>query len=610
MTIDPGAAPGEARPDPDPAPAAGLPGTADAEGWRRLHPLSPVLRGGLAFIIVIGVIVANMRDWLVRIFVTDRVEGPMGGSSDEGDPVSFVVEHGWVLPAMGIAIVVILLIVLFSWIAWRFQTYRVTGDAVEARTGVLFRQHRRAPLERIQSVNLQRPLLARVVGLTKIEVVTAGQGGKVELAYLGHRDAKTVREQILGAAAMKRDGGSAEAVAESLAGHGPTDLTGIAYQGEGDALTERSRDFIDTDIDPHAAGAGTLVRVPLGRLVGSILLSWETITIVLMIVIFLLGSTITTLLMGFRSGSDFLNAGVGAALGFLFGIVPLILVFLGVLFGQFNKGFNFVLSRGREGIRVGSGLTSTTTETIPFGRIHAVEARQPLLWRPFKWWRIRVTTAGHSAAQAGQNQVQNVVLPVGREEDVLRVIETLLPGVGDEAEEIASLRDGLTGDAAGYLRAGPRAAAVLLWGKRRAGLEIADPERETATLRVRRGYLTRSLSVMPILRAQSAQLRRPLVHRMLGLASVQAHTVLGPVRMEMRGIELGAAHTAFDALSATILRVQGAEAAGRADRAAHRSAPTFAADQAPAPDPGPDLEPGPAPDPGPPAGPGAGQAPR
>jgi putative membrane protein len=108
---------------------------------------------------------------------------------------------------------------------------------------------------------------------------------------------------------------------------------------------------------------------------------------------------------------------------------------------------------------------------------------------------------------------------------------------------------------------------VLWWGRRRAGIRIvADPEAElgNATLRIRRGVLTRSMSVMPIVRAQSIQLRRPLVHRMLGLASIQAHTVLGPVQLQMRGIELGEAQRTFDELSATVLRVQSADAAQRA----------------------------------------------
>ncbi|QIK64739.1 PH domain-containing protein [Leucobacter viscericola] len=529
-----------------------LPGTADAEGWRRLHPLSPLLRGGLALLVVGGIIVANFRDRFIEFFFANqlRESGDLEGMVSEQDMFTFLEKQGLLLVALGAAIVVILLIVLFSWVAWRFHTYRISDEAVEARSGVVFRNHRRAPLERIQSVNLQRPLLARALGLTKIDVLTAGQGGKVELAYLGHRDAKTVREQILQRAAHKRDGvapnRTADVQAPPVVGY-----DGYVYGEASGKLTERAQTFADADVDPEAFAANTLVKVPVGRLIGSIALGWEAvIAVAIVIAIVVLGATLE--------------------LAILVGIIPMAIVMFGIVFSQFNKGFNFTLSRSSDAVRTGAGLTATATETIPFGRIHAIEARQPLLWRPAKWWKVRITLAGHSVAQGGQNATQNVVLPVGFEDDVLRVIDTLLPGVGENTAEIEALRDALTGSGKGYLGAGPRAGWVLWWGRKRAGMRVdglgPDDELGNSTLRIRRGVLTRSLSLMPIVRSQSVQLRRPLVHRMLGLASVQAHTVLGPVRMEMRGLALKDARAAFDFLAATVLRVQGAEAAERAER--------------------------------------------
>ncbi|MFV0432683.1 MAG: PH domain-containing protein [Leucobacter sp.] len=531
-----------------------LPGTADSDGWRRLHPLSPLLRGGLVLIVIAGIIVANFRDRFVELFFADRVwkgrdDVDISGEGDLVDVYEFLVEEGLLLLVLGGLLLVILLIVFFSWLSWRFHTYRIGGEAVEEKSGILFRKHRRAPLERIQSVNLQRPLLARALGLTKIEIVTAGQGGKVDLAYLGHGDAKVVREQILRLAAAKREarhprGDAARALpgaspgAADIAAPPSVGFDGYVYAAQTDALSARVQEFADIDVDPEALATRTLVKVPVGRLAASIALSWEAAVLaVLVVAIIVVGALIEPAIV--------------------FGLIPLLIVMASIMISQFNKGFNFTLSRAADAVRTGSGLTSTITETIPFGRIHAVEARQPLLWRPLGWWKVRVTTAGHSVAQGGQNATQNVVLPVGKEVDVLRVIDTLLPGVGNEEHEIAGLREALTGSAPGYLGAGPRAGWVLLWGRRRAGLRIADADTPEATLRVRRGALTRSLGIMPVLRAQSIQLRRPLVHRMLGLASIQAHTVLGPVRMEMRGIELGEAQQAFDELAATVLRVQG-----------------------------------------------------
>lgn len=506
-----------------------LPGKGNAEGWRRMHPLSPLLQGGLFLLVIFGIVVANLRDRLIELFVGDQA-----WIDDGGDLITLVAERGLVLAVLGAVLGVILLVVFFSWLSWRFHTYRITEAAVEARKGLLFRQHRRAPLDRIQSVNLQRPLLARVLGLTKIEVQTAGQGGKVELAYLSHADAKTVREQILRSAAHSRGIQPPDKEADSIvpAASG----TEAAPHGQFD---QRVQDFADFDIAPEARAAGTLVTVPVGRLIASILLSWEVIILVVLIILVPIAAAIWSWTV-------------------LAALLPMLLVMGGIVFGQFNKGFRFTLSRTDDGVRTGSGLTATTTETIPLRRIHAVEVRQPLLWRRLGWWKVRINTAGHSVSQGGQNGLLNVVLPVGFESDVMRVLENLLPGIRGNEYELAALRDGMIGSADGYLGAGPRAGWVLWWGRKRAGIRIVDGEH--ATLRVRKGVLTRSFAVMPIVRAQSVELSRPFMHRFLGLASVRAHTVLGPIGVQMRGIELDLAKQVFDLLAATTIRVQSADA--------------------------------------------------
>lgn len=567
-------APGSGQPEPAPV--------SESESleleWRRLHPLSPLLRGGLFLIVIAGIVIANLRDRILELFVSREVLDVMG--PNESDLIDFIVEQSllvWVLLAL---LVTILLIVGFSWLSWRFSTFRITREAVESRRGVLFRQHRRAPLERIQSVNLQRSLLARVLGLTQVDVQTAGQGGKVDLQYLGHRDAKQVREQILLAVGATRAAGDAATRQSSSPANGDVllerterahgagvvpavDFSGHAYGEMPGAMDARLRDAVDFDIDPSAGESGSLIKVPVTRLIASILLGSEMLTVVLIGIAVMVSSI------------WFGPVALATAL-------PLAIVLVSILISQFNKGFNFVLSRASDGVRVGAGLTATTTETIPFGRVHAVEAIQPIGWRPLGWWKVRITTAGHSAAQAGQNKLQNTVLPVGELDDVLKVCEVLLHDGEDGFEDRRSaMQDALTGEGRGFLKAGPGAGWVLWFGRGRAGIRVDDVAGKQASLRIRRGWLTRSLSVMPMLRAQSVQLSRPLMHRMLGLATLQAHTVLGPVRMQMRGVALEDARHAFDVLAATVVRVQRNEAVQYGHRAEPASHGHHAASSAP-----------------------------
>lgn len=500
--------------------------------WRRLHPLSPLLRGGIVFIVVAGVLAANLRDRIIALVVPDA---PWQGSGNPGagDPVDFLVERELLTLALVALLVLVLLIVFFSWLGWRFHSYRITDEAVEARSGVLVRQHRRAPLERIQSVNLQRPLLARVLGLTQVDVQTAGQGGKVALSYLSHRDAQLVREQILQQAAATP--GSATSARGVEVGEASDAAPGGSFD-----LRRRLGEFAAPDIEPAAWSSGTLVAVPLPRLIGSILLGWEVITVLVLIAAVIVSSVVWQPLA-------------------LSALVPIGLAGIGMAFRQLNRGFGFTLSRSADAVRVGAGLTSTRTETVPLDRVHAVEAKQPLAWRIFGWWQVRVTTAGHTAADGGQGGFASVVLPVGLAGDAVEVLRTLLPRIG-EAE---TLHDDLVGSGDGYLRAGPRAGWVLWWARGRTGMRLSGGEADGIpdTLRIRRGAITRALSIVPIARVQSVQFRRPLVHRGLGLAAVQAHTVLGPVHTEMRGIALLPARTAFDRLARAVVLVQGGETA-------------------------------------------------
>ena len=80
---------------------------ADGE-WHRLHPATPLLRGGIFFIAVAGFVIANLRERLVELFL------PQFGDEEYreyGDPVSFVWEQGLVGWAL-LALLVLLLVII------------------------------------------------------------------------------------------------------------------------------------------------------------------------------------------------------------------------------------------------------------------------------------------------------------------------------------------------------------------------------------------------------------------------------------------------------------------------------------------------------------------
>lgn len=560
---------GAARPAGPAQPAGGAPAQpaipSDGE-WRRLHPLSPLLRGGLFVLVLFGIIVANLRDQLISLVIGNS----SWNQSPENGGIDYILEHGLVVVALLVLAGIIALVILFSWLSYRFAQFRIADDAVELRRGVLFKQHRRAPLDRIQAVDLQRQLLARVLGLTQVEVQTAGQGGKLTLAYLGHRDAQAVREQILRLVRAQTAGTvsadpAAGPVAEGPAGAGAAgmaDATGIATADAQPGsrlrnaldLESRVTDFADDDVDQGARMSGTLVTVPLGRLIGSIVLGW--------------GFLVAIVLVGVIGG--FVIAGHPAALA---GLVPIVIASVAVIVSHFNRGFGFTLSRSDDAIRIGAGLTATRTETIPFARVHAVDVRQPLLWKPFGWWQVRITLAGNASNGSDGQKVAGIVLPVGTLDDAVRVTQTILgdrdffaaSGGGAEGPlSYAVLRDGIAGAGGGYLGAGPRSGLVLWAARRRTGIAVSEPgpgSPHTLAL-IRRGVLTRGYALVPLARAQSVLLHRTFFHRVLGLARVRVHTVFGPVPTEIAGLELDHARRLFEQLAAQAVAAQRDDVAG------------------------------------------------
>ncbi|WP_120339221.1 PH domain-containing protein [Cryobacterium soli] len=542
--------------------------TSLADGdWHRLHPASPLLRGGIFVFALLGFVIANFRERVVDLV--------FGIPRESGDPLDTIYERGavgWALLIAGGILVVIL--IAFS-LSWRMHTFRVTDESVEVRSGILFRSHRKARLDRIQGVNIVRPLIPRLFGAAKLEVSVAGQDANVQLAYLGSALADGLRRDILQLASGARQprvapgepgepGQSAE-IAGAAAVNGP----GLR-QGLGDYATARVGEFLAPELDPDAAPPQSVVRIPVLRLIGSIVFSGFTLFLLVGVV-----ALVTSVVVG---GSEWL----------LIAIVPGLIGSLGYYFSRFTKSLRYSIAGTSDGVRVGFGLLTTSNETLPPGRIHAVGVNQPLLWRPFGWWQIRINKAGHSTNEGAAGAAATTVLPVGSLRDVERVLELILPAFSDDAQR-ALIGRGLTsrGGDDGFRNAPRRAAWLRPFSWRRTGYAVAA---DVALLR--RGVLARDLVLVPLARLQSVGIDQGPIRRRLRLATARLHTVAGPVSATLGVIDTDEAVRLFEAVSA------GAVASADSDTSHHWSrtaAAPAAADQPAAPAPASEAPPASAP---------------
>ena len=146
--------------------------------WHRLHPATPFLRGGVALIAIFAFVIANLREQLFESIIPGIVGAPGHGNDD---PIGFVVERGYLVFALlGVAALLLVLIGAF-YLSWRMHSFRITDEVVEVRSGVIFRTNRKGRLDRIQGINITRPVIARLFGAAKLEVNVAGQDANVQL---------------------------------------------------------------------------------------------------------------------------------------------------------------------------------------------------------------------------------------------------------------------------------------------------------------------------------------------------------------------------------------------------------------------------------------------
>jgi len=509
----------------DPAAVADVRSPLSDGDWHRLHPLTPVLRGGLFLVVVLGIVIANLRDriigWLFPA-VADL-------ERYEADPVDYVVSNNLILLALLAVLGVLLLLLGGFWLSWRFHTFRITGDDVEVRSGILFRTHRRAPLDRVQGVNLTRPMVARLLGAAKLEVVGAGLDSNVKLEYLSTANAEAVRADILRLASGRQLARAADA-----AGTTPRGRAAVA------AVSAGLTGLIDGAEQPVAEPA-SVVHIPPGRLIASRLLSGSTLWLVLLAGVIVVGSILGTPWV-------------------LFTLVPTVLAFGAYWFRTVTRALRYSIAPTPSGVRITFGLFTTITETLPPGRVHAFEIRQPLLWRGFGWWEIKVNRlSGRSASDAQAQQFADV-LPVGTRDDVERVLRLFLPGISaDQWQELVV--HGLLGphsEADPYVTTPRRAWWLRPLSWRRNGA-LLTPD----ALLLRHGLIWRSLVILPLARLQSVALAQGPVDRALRAAGVTAHVVAGQVRGSIGALDRD---DAVDVWRQTAAAVVAAAASDRSHR--------------------------------------------
>ena len=137
------------------------------DGWRRLHPLSPIVRGGRG---TIGFIVLLLPAIL------------RGG-----------VSLGEFIPLAAVAVFVVV-----GYISWIVTRWTVDGDDLRIETGLLRRRSLRFPLSQVQAIDIARPGLARLLGVAELRLRMGGStGGAARLSYVSAGEVQALHDQLM-----------------------------------------------------------------------------------------------------------------------------------------------------------------------------------------------------------------------------------------------------------------------------------------------------------------------------------------------------------------------------------------------------------------------------
>lgn len=497
-------------------------GRAEESTWRRVHWLTPLLQVWQALVIIVVVVLTQSLNNVIMLIKNLRENVP-------GHP-------GILLLVIAVPLAMLALLIIYLYFAWRATSWKITATDVQYRRGIFFKKHRKIPLDRVQSVDVYRPLAARIFGLGALRVESAGgQGSRVEIQFLANKYLDRARREVVA----------------RIAGRSLTDETSHQTGAEG---------LVGTDLfaedDYHlAADEYEVYRVSPGRLIASVLLTSEVVWLLIMSLIIV----ICVVVLFFMADLTVEGIAVGSIIPTIIsiGIIPLMI--LSYAWSRFNSGFNFSANITHDGIRVTSGLLALKSQTLPPGRIHAIRFLQPLLWRPFGWWQAEVTLAGHGVETSGNQKKQaadNLLLPVGTLEQAKIILEMAIRdlGINEGAEREKLLQeafDGTNSDSvASFTTIAKKAQIMDPFARFRRAFAVTD-----TVLIYRDGWIRRKVTFAPHERAQSVTTSAGPVQRHLGVAGVRLDLVPGTATMKVKHLDAQvAAQLAKDELAASKVR--------------------------------------------------------
>ena len=374
-----------------------------------------------------------------------------------------------------IGFAVLVLILVGGSIDWWFTRYSLDDLAIHRRSGFLFKKNRTIRLESVQSVDISRPLVTRLLGLSELRFEVAdGSSEALHIKYVSARKAEVLRRTAMASINLLRAEAagrpvdvlpdsmqiSAERMPDADQLHQPFEASygapvqdGTQQDGTQQVAPQQPapdqfapyQDGTQQSVpqQPAASRRGARARMPMPvaadpsqppifrisnvRLIASIML--EHLVWLVPAVGVMIGAAVFTAILAGESPFLIFMAILPGTFAPMVGYVV-------ALWTRFDGAANFKITpSGQGGVTLRYGFTGTHTQNVMVERIQALAVEQSILWRAFGWYRIKMTIAG-IGIEKNDNQklvTRNIALPVGNRQETLMVLRLLLPAL-DEAQ--------------------------------------------------------------------------------------------------------------------------------------------------------------------------------
>lgn len=469
-------------------------------------------------------------------------------------------------------------------LSWWFTRYHLDELSVHRRSGIFFKKERTIRLESVQSVDISRPLVARLLGISELRFEVAdGSGEALHIKYVSREKATRLRRAALQSISILRAQGGARGTGVG-AGYRPDaplpsgaaypvssaqpgmSQSGVSQSNLSQPGVSQSGSVPETAAYPRPAALpvpagnfpepGSLegvvaFRLSTGRLIMSILLE-NLVWVVPLVIVMGVSAIITAVFSGLSP--LYIPMVALPSLG-----APLI-GYAGALWARFDNSARFRIYRGDRGaLTLRYGFTGTHTQNVLPERVQAVQVEQSILWKMFGWYRVTMTIAGVGVDRSNQGGLtRNVALPVGNERETMTVLRLLLPELDEQQAQVlmaaarssqkhqvpgapqmlqvpstARWLDPLTLHVKGLTSINADAQGARGPASSRPNANIEEHARGDLLL-IRNGFLVRRLSVLPVRRVLGVRWTQGPFERACGCATLRFDVAKGPVRTSMK----------------------------------------------------------------------------